>query len=83
MDLSQDIALAYIIAEGFIPHALARNINRQPCLSVSGRDYCRIAKEIKRQLKNEIVGCRSDIKAWDSSVKQYRETERKKKSKSS
>lgn len=76
MDLSQDIALAYIIAEGFIPHSLAMNVNRQPCLSVGGKDYIRIAKEIKRQLKIEISQCKSNIKAWDDSVKQYRERER-------
>lgn len=76
MDLSQDIALAYIIAQGYIPHALAIEINKQPCLSVGGKDYLLIAKEIKRQLKIKISQCKSDIKAWDDSVKQYRERER-------
>jgi len=76
MDLSQDIALAYLITDGYIPHSLAMNINKQPCLSVGGKDYIRIAKEIKRQLKIEISQCKSDIKAWDDSVKQYRERER-------
>ena len=76
MDLSQDIALAYIIAQRYIPHALAIEINKQPCLSVGGKDYLLIAKEIKRQLKIKISQCKSDIKAWDDSVKQYRERER-------
>ncbi len=38
MDLSQDIALAYIIAQGWIPTALAYEVSTQPELSVSGDD---------------------------------------------
>ena len=76
MDLSQDIALAYLITDGYIPHSLAMNINKQHCLSVGGKDYLKIAKEIKRQLKIEISRCKSDIKSWEEHVKQYRERER-------
>jgi hypothetical protein len=44
MELSQDIALAYIIAQGWIPTALAYEVSAQPGLSVSGKDWIEVAE---------------------------------------
>ena len=42
MDLSQDVALAYLIAENNIPSALAYNVCKQEGLSKSGKVWIRI-----------------------------------------
>ena len=79
MDLSQDIALAYLIADGYIPTSLAVNVCTQPCLSVGKKSYLKIMKAIKKQLKNEIYYHKRHIKKINETVKQFNESERIKK----
>lgn len=50
MDLSQDIALAYIIVEGFIPRHLVTEVCLQPCLSVGREDMQLIYDEVGKTL---------------------------------
>lgn len=69
MDLSQSVAHAYLLTDGFIPMSLAKEVSKQPCLSVSRPVYKKIAREIKRQLKNEMARCKADLKEWNSRLK--------------
>ena len=48
MDLSQDIALAYIYAQGWIPHSLIQEVSTQYGLSVSGRGDKKCKTKTKR-----------------------------------
>ena len=79
MDLSQDVALAYLIADGYIPTSLAINVCTQPCLSVGKKSYLKIMKAIKKQLKNEIYYHKEHIKKINETVKQFKESERARK----
>jgi hypothetical protein len=71
MDLSQDIAYAYILTDGRIPHALAINVNRQPGLSVSKSVWLKIAKQIKKEIKQQIENDKGEIKRWDEVIKRF------------
>lgn len=73
MDLSQDIALAYLIAQNRIPHPLAQGVNKQPCLSVGKKDFLFIAREIKKQLKFNIQYDKENIKEWSRAIKEAKE----------
>jgi len=46
MDLSQDIALAYIIAQKWVPFALALAVSTQPNLSKHGKAYRKVMRGI-------------------------------------
>ncbi|MCK4982428.1 MAG: hypothetical protein KAS17_05865 [Victivallaceae bacterium] len=50
MNLSQDIALAYIIADGCIEWGFLENISVSGAFSVSKEDYQIILNELERQL---------------------------------
>ncbi|MDD5697825.1 MAG: hypothetical protein PHH77_04335 [Victivallaceae bacterium] len=50
MDLSQDVALAYIIADGCIEWDMLENIYISGAFSVSEENYQLILRELKRQL---------------------------------
>jgi hypothetical protein len=49
MDLSQDIGLAYVILENWIPEDLINQISRQEGLSISKEDFKTLKKEIVKQ----------------------------------
>lgn len=53
MDLSQDIGLAYLIAECAIPTALVFNISTQPGLSQSGDNFRRVMAACKDAMVRE------------------------------
>jgi hypothetical protein len=71
MDLSQDIAYAYMLTDGRIPHSLAINVNRQPGLSVSKSTWLKIAKQIKEQIKQQIENDKEEVKRWDEAIKEF------------
>ena len=52
MDLSQDIALGYLLAGARIPDELCFEVCTQPCLSVSKKNYLKIMREVRKELKN-------------------------------
>lgn len=72
MDLSQSIVHAYQILEHWAPIALLQNMSKQPGLSVSGTDWLKMARQVKKQLRMEIVNLRSDLKGWDRSISEYK-----------
>jgi len=72
MDLSQDIALAFTIAEKWIPSDLAREVCTQYGLSISGKNWFRLMEMCKQSLKNEIGHAETQIKRIDEVVKKAR-----------
>jgi len=79
MDLSQDIALAYIILETWLPQDLLRAVNKQPCLSVGGKNYKLLARAIIKQLKMEADHNKGKAKEWKESLRNFCESEKRKK----
>lgn len=77
MDLSQDIALAYLIAIGRIPPALALEVSMQEGLSVSRKNYRKIMKEIKRTLRQESNNYKFRIKQINEIMHKKKEGESK------
>lgn len=79
MDLSQDIALAYLMTDGWIPTALAVNVCTQPCLSVGRKQWLKIMRAIKKQLRTEICQYHSHINEINVHIKAFKESEKAKK----
>jgi len=68
MDLSQDIALAFIYLEKWIPCDLLTSVAKQPCLSVGKEKYKELAKEVISQLKSTAKRFRYCAKDWKENV---------------
>lgn len=79
MDLSQDIALAYMIAEKWLPTSLLRNVCTQPALSVSKKEYRKIMRRIKEQLRMENARNKDHLKRINEELKKLRAQEKAKK----
>ncbi len=69
MNLSQDIALAYILAGEWIPFELACYVSTQPDLSVSGKDFRKVMRECKKTIKAEIARGGYKIKEINQAIK--------------
>ena len=54
MDLSQNVALAYMIAEKWIPTALASEVSTQYGLNFSGETYLRVMNGLKESLQKDV-----------------------------
>jgi hypothetical protein len=72
MDLSQSIALAYLIAENRIPYSLCLEVCTQPCLSVGKKEYFKIMRAVKQELKHNRWECLRRYKEITETVKSYR-----------
>src|SRR3990167_564410 len=79
MNLSQDIALSYIILETWIPKDLLSSVCKQACLSVSKENYKILARQIIEQLKMESKGFKEDAKIWEQTFKEFNLKEKEKK----
>jgi hypothetical protein len=64
MDLSQDIALAYVICEKWLPVDLLQSVCTQKGLSQDGEDFKRIADVIIEQAKMEGSRLTETSKTW-------------------
>lgn len=64
MDLSQDIALAYIIAETWLPIALIQSVSTQEGLRQGGKNFKRIADTIIEQANMEGNRLKETAKKW-------------------
>jgi hypothetical protein len=71
MDLSQDIAYAYQITDGWLPKDLLVEVCHQPELSVHGTKWLKMAEQIRKQLKIEAKRCKWNDKEWADAIKQY------------
>lgn len=81
MDLSQDIALSYIILEKWIPKDLLMNVSKQPLLSLGRKNYKILAKEVISQLKSNADNLLRKSKEWKGSLRKLRFKEAEKISK--
>jgi len=70
MDLSQDIALAYIYAQNWIPEDLIREVCTQPNLSVSGEKWVFLANKIIEQLGIYSRNFNHKMKEWEVKIKE-------------
>lgn len=69
MDLSQDIALAYIIAQRWLPTDLLQSVCSQKGLSQGGENFERIAKIIVEQSEMEAGRLTETAKKWKEMIK--------------
>jgi len=81
MDLSQDIALSYLIIQGWIPTALAINVCTQPELSVNGKDWLKIMRAIKSRLRTEIGCYKSHTNKINQQIRKFKEITKERKRK--
>ena len=65
MDLSQNIGLAYVIIENWIPKDLMDNICTQKGLSLSDKKFERLQIAVIEQLKNYEDNFKSKRKEWE------------------
>jgi hypothetical protein len=64
MDLSQDIALAYIIIQKWVPFDLAINVNTQKNLSVHGKNWEKVKEGVINSLKSDRKRAQNKIERW-------------------
>ena len=83
MDLSQDIALAYIIAQRWVPFALALAVSTQPNLSKHGKAYRRVMRGIVDSLRMNADQATRRIADAKKGIKQSLEMEKPKQPESS
>lgn len=79
MDLSQDIALAYIIAQRWIPLELALEVSTQDGLSMYGKEFRKIMRGCKESLNKDISHAKARVKRINDSIKCSLKTSREKK----
>lgn len=79
MDLSQSIALAYLLAGERIPDELCFGVCTQPCLSVGKKEYLMVMKAVKEELKDVQTRGQRRIKEINEIVKKYKASEKEKK----
>ena len=78
MDLSQDIAYVYMIADGCIHWDMLNDVCIQPALSISMEKYKVLMTELKRQLKIKADNCQARIKEINEVMKTIKEKKVKK-----
>jgi hypothetical protein len=79
MDLSQSIARAYQIIENWIPVALLTEVCKQPELSVHGKNWLTMARQIRKQIKMEVANLKSADKQRGVNMREYKISHIKKK----
>lgn len=72
MDLSQDIALAYLIAEGVVPSALAYNVCTQYAFSVSKEKWYRVMEGCRKALHIDSENYRHQVEKINKLLKERR-----------
>lgn len=78
MDLSQDIGMAYIIAQNNIPFALATQISTQPNLSQYGANFRKVMKYCKKSIKSEIRNAKYSLDKINQARKESLEMDKRK-----
>jgi hypothetical protein len=78
MNLSQDIALAYIIAQRWVPFALALVVSTQPNLSKYGKAYRRVMRGIIDSLRMNADQATRKVMEAKAGIKQSLEMEKTK-----
>lgn len=81
MDLSQDIALRYIILEKWIPIDLLNNVCKQACLSLGSKKWVFLAREAIKQLRHNELNFKQKRKDWKESYKRFKKLDKAKRDK--
>lgn len=76
MDLSQDIALAYVLCDTRIPAALAFEVSKQYGLSKSGKNWYLVAEKVMASLSVERDCAIRSIAEWEAAIKEGKKKER-------
>ncbi len=71
MDLSQDIAYAYMLIDGCIDWDMLNEVYKSGPLSQGKSVYLKIMKELKRQYKTKIDNYTRDLQTVKDKIKQY------------
>jgi len=78
MNCSQDIGMAYIIAEDHIPYALANEISIQPNLTQHGKDFRLVMKYCQDVMENNASSAKRQIKEIKESIKESKKMDKHK-----
>lgn len=70
MDLSQDIGLAYVLAEESVPFELALSISEQEGVSKSGIKFISVMEACKNTLQISFLSAKDKLKNINKSIKQ-------------
>lgn len=76
MDLSQDIALAYVLIGERVPPALAFSVSRQYGLSKSGENFFKMAEACRKSLETEAIQAKSYCEEWAKAIIKGKKKER-------
>ena len=79
MNFSQDIGMAYIIAEDHIPYALAEMISKQPNLTQYRKDFRQVMKYCLKAMVLNVSSAKRQIREIKESIKKSKEMDSKKK----
>lgn len=79
MNLSQDIAMAYIIAGEPIPPALAMSVATQHGLSQYGKEWRKVMRECRKSLLNHAWHYRNRAKQITEALRKHRKEQEQKK----
>ncbi len=77
MDRSQDIALAYLIADGCIDWDMLEDVYLAGPLSVGKKDYLGLLRELDRQMKIAMGNLESRHKEVKEKLRKYRRLQKK------
>jgi len=69
MDLSQDIAYAYLIMEQWLPKDFLTKVCKQRGLSISKEKWDELAKAMVKQLRDRAGQFESEAKEWEERLK--------------
>jgi len=71
MDLSPSIGLAYVIAQTWLPRDLLHELKAGWCKdSLSEKNFKRLRKVIREQLKNEKTSTAEALKSWSKPIEE-------------
>jgi hypothetical protein len=77
MNLSQDIALAYLLAGQRIPDALAYEVSKQYGLSKSGDNWFKMAQACKESLEIASKNYAFGVSEWEKAIEKAKKIEKK------
>ena len=74
MDLSPSIGLAYVIAQSWLPRDLLHELNAGWCKdSLSEKNFKRLRKAMKEQLRREKAGTSERLREWNRPIKEIKQ----------
>jgi hypothetical protein len=72
MDLSQELAMGYMIARGRIPPEVAHSVSTQYGLNLKGEKWMAVAKQCKTELEIAAKRYQMKIEEWEEGIAEYK-----------